>query len=321
MTIPALRLVILLFIISAASSAAFAQADGTSKSTETTSAAAQDTMQPQRIRIGGNVQAAKLIRQPLPVYPQIAKTAHIEGTVVLHAIIAKDGSVQTVQYVSGPPLLMRAAMDAVKQWVYEPTTLQGQPVEVDTTISVVFTLGESSSGSAPPVNIDPQFRADALQMLTLTHAQERSQAGMRAMFDGLRPQLTASLPPTPNRDKIVSAYEEKLVALATLSEFSDAIVAVYARYFSDDDIKAMIQFYETPAGQHYAEHLGDVTADSVKAGQQLAANNLQRIFRELCSEYPELQGQANFCPASDKSTGQLRLPLPQTSESVQNRER
>lgn len=95
----------------------------------------------QRIRVGGNVQAAKLIRQPLPIYPQIAKTAHIQGTIVLHAIIAKDGSVQEVQYISGPPLLMRSAMDAVKQWRYQPTTLNGEAVEVDTTISVVFTLG------------------------------------------------------------------------------------------------------------------------------------------------------------------------------------
>lgn len=95
----------------------------------------------QRIRVGGNVQAAKLIRQPLPIYPQIAKTAHIQGTVVLHAIIDKDGSVIEVQYVTGPPLLMRAAMDAVKQWRYQPTTLNGEAVQVDTTISVVFTLG------------------------------------------------------------------------------------------------------------------------------------------------------------------------------------
>lgn len=96
---------------------------------------------PQRIRVGGNVAAAKLIRQVTPVYPTIAKTAHISGTVVLHAIIAKDGTIQELTYVSGPPLLMRNAMDAVRQWRYNPTLLNGEPVEVDTTISVVFTLG------------------------------------------------------------------------------------------------------------------------------------------------------------------------------------
>lgn len=96
---------------------------------------------PKRVRVGGNVQAAKMVRQVQPVYPQIAKTAHIQGTVVLHAVIAKDGTVQELQYISGPPLLMRAAMDAVRQWRYQPTLLNGEPVEVETTISVIFTLG------------------------------------------------------------------------------------------------------------------------------------------------------------------------------------
>lgn len=94
----------------------------------------------QRVRIGGNVQAAKMLRQIQPMYPQIAKTAHVQGTVILHAIIAKDGTVQELQYISGPALLMRSAMDAVRQWKYQPTLLNGEPVEVDTTISVVFTL-------------------------------------------------------------------------------------------------------------------------------------------------------------------------------------
>ncbi len=96
---------------------------------------------PARIKVGGNVQAAKMLRQTLPTYPQIAKTAHVSGTVILHAIISKDGTVQELQYVSGPPLLMKAAMDAVRDWRYTPTQLNGDPVEVDTTISVVFSLG------------------------------------------------------------------------------------------------------------------------------------------------------------------------------------
>lgn len=96
---------------------------------------------PERIRVGGNVQQANLIHQVMPVYPEIAKTAHIQGTVILHAIISKDGSVQELQYISGPPLLMRSAMDAVRQWRYRPTLLNGEAVQVDTTISVVFTLG------------------------------------------------------------------------------------------------------------------------------------------------------------------------------------
>lgn len=98
--------------------------------------------QPSRIHVGGQVQAASLLHQVMPIYPAIAKTAHVSGTVILHAIIGKDGAIQDLTYMSGPPLLMRNAMDAVRQWRYKPTLLNGEPVEVDTTISVVFSLGD-----------------------------------------------------------------------------------------------------------------------------------------------------------------------------------
>jgi len=266
---------------------------------------------PQRIRVGGNVQAAKLIRQPLPIYPQIAKTAHISGTVILHAIIAKDGSVQEVMYISGPPLLMRSAMDAVKQWKYEPTLLSGQPVEVDTTISVVFTLGSSPSDSTPAPDIDPQLKTDILHLLDVTHSVERAQSAGRTAFEPLRAQVTASMPATPNREKIVSAYFEKIIALFRGPEFTDDLVSVYSRYFSDADVIALTQFYETPAGQHLNDHLGDVMADSMKNGQQLVASHLGVIFSELCKEYPELQGEAKFCPASTDKKSQLLPPAAQ----------
>lgn len=96
---------------------------------------------PSRIRVGGNVQQASLIRQVQPSYPPLAKAAHVSGTVVLHAIISKDGTIQQLEYVSGPAMLMNSALDAVRQWRYKPTMLNGEPVEVDTQITVVFTLG------------------------------------------------------------------------------------------------------------------------------------------------------------------------------------
>jgi TonB family protein len=93
------------------------------------------------LRVGGNVMDAKKTNNVLPVYPQIAKTAHVQGTVLLHAIIGKDGSVEELQFISGPPLLMRAAMDAVRQWQYSSTLLKGEPVRVETQIQVIFALG------------------------------------------------------------------------------------------------------------------------------------------------------------------------------------
>jgi protein TonB len=97
---------------------------------------------PKSIRVGGNVQAAKLIRQPKPTYPPLAKQARIQGTVRFNAVIGKDGTIQNLTLVSGHPLLIPSAQDAVRQWVYQPTTLNGDPVEVVTTIDVNFTLSQ-----------------------------------------------------------------------------------------------------------------------------------------------------------------------------------
>jgi protein TonB len=95
---------------------------------------------PDRIKVGGEVQSASLVKQITPDYPGIAKTARVSGTVTLRAIISKDGSIEKLEYVSGPPLLMASAIRAVKEWKYRPTMLNGQPVEVDTTVQVVFSL-------------------------------------------------------------------------------------------------------------------------------------------------------------------------------------
>ena len=95
---------------------------------------------PQRIRVGGNVIQANLIKQPKPVYPPLAKQARIQGTVRFNAIIGKDGTIQQLQMVSGHPLLVPAAQEAVRQWIYRPTLLNGEPVEVQTQIDVNFTL-------------------------------------------------------------------------------------------------------------------------------------------------------------------------------------
>ncbi len=97
---------------------------------------------PQRIRVGGNVQQALLIKQPKPLYPPLAKQARIQGVVRLNAIIGKDGTIQNLTVASGHPLLVPSAMEAVKQWIYKPTLLNGEPVEVVTQIDVNFTLSQ-----------------------------------------------------------------------------------------------------------------------------------------------------------------------------------
>ncbi len=95
---------------------------------------------PQRVRISAGVTKGMLIRRIEPVYPTLARSARIQGDVVLSAIIDTNGQIQNLQLVSGHPMLVPAAISAVKQWRYKPYLLNGQPVEVETTITVIFTL-------------------------------------------------------------------------------------------------------------------------------------------------------------------------------------
>jgi len=97
---------------------------------------------PKRIRVGGQVEAAKLIFQPKPEYPPLAKMARIQGVVRLEAIISKDGAIQDLKVLQGHPLLVKSALEAVQRWRYQPTLLNGEPVEVITEIDVNFTLSE-----------------------------------------------------------------------------------------------------------------------------------------------------------------------------------
>ncbi len=94
------------------------------------------------VRVAGSVQAAKVVRKVQPVYPPLAKQARIQDHVVLNAQIGTDGTVQNLAVVSGHPLLRQAAIDAVRQWQFEPTSLNGQPVQVVTQIEINFTLQE-----------------------------------------------------------------------------------------------------------------------------------------------------------------------------------
>jgi protein TonB len=95
---------------------------------------------PQRIKVSQGVTSGLLVRKIQPTYPPLAKQARISGSVVLQAVIGKDGTIQNLRAVSGHPMLIQSAIDAVRQWKYKPYFLNGEPVEVDTQVTVNFTL-------------------------------------------------------------------------------------------------------------------------------------------------------------------------------------
>jgi len=94
------------------------------------------------LKLNDGVQAAQLISRVEPAYPFLAKETKTEGTVRLHAIISREGRIVALDVMSGHPLLVMAALDAVRQWRYRPTLLNGEPVEVETSITVIFRLHE-----------------------------------------------------------------------------------------------------------------------------------------------------------------------------------
>lgn len=94
----------------------------------------------ERIRVGGVVQDAMVISRVTPLYPKIAMQLHQEGKVLFSAVIGRDGTIQQLQVMNGSPLFVQAATEAVRQWRYRPTMLNGDPVEVLTTIEVTFRL-------------------------------------------------------------------------------------------------------------------------------------------------------------------------------------
>jgi protein TonB len=96
---------------------------------------------PKKVNISAGVAVGMLLQKTTPVYPPIAKAARVSGTVVLTATISKQGTIEGLKVLSGPAMLQQAAMDAVRTWRYRPYLLNNDPVEVETTINVIFTLG------------------------------------------------------------------------------------------------------------------------------------------------------------------------------------
>jgi len=130
---------LVLILVLSSSSGQTAQAQDSAKAQQP---ADQDASKPKvkRIRQGGNITKNSLKHRVNPRYPADARDNGIEGTVRLHVVISTTGKVQQLDIVSGDPILAKAAVDAVRQWEYRPTLLNGEPVEVDTTVDVVFSL-------------------------------------------------------------------------------------------------------------------------------------------------------------------------------------
>ncbi|MDE3108596.1 MAG: TonB family protein [Acidobacteriota bacterium] len=270
---------------------------------------------PARVTINGNTMAARVTVFVPPSYPHDLQDSRVAGTVILRAVIAKDGSVKEALPLSGPQQLYKAAMDAVRQWRYQPTVVEGVPVEVSTTINIEFTPGKppryEQQGAAMPQTaaaMDPRYRADILRLIEATHLKETMRDYGHQMMETLRPSIEDSLPGIDNRKQIVSEVEKKMMDALESQAATDQIIMVYAKYLSDDDVKGAVAFYESPAGQRFNSISTQMEDDLSQSGEQFTMQNLDLILKGLCTTHPELRGKADFCQKDSHQHSAFQSP-------------
>jgi protein TonB len=130
---------LILALLLSSSPSLFTQAQDSEKTPPSTSQEAPPP-RPKRIKLGGKFASSQLKHKVQPVYPREARDQRLQGTVQIHVVLSTSGKVQQAEVVSGDPILAKAALDGVRKWEYKPVLLNGEPVEVDTTVDVVFSL-------------------------------------------------------------------------------------------------------------------------------------------------------------------------------------
>jgi TonB family protein len=141
------------------------------------------------VRVSAGVAAGMIISKVDPIYPPEAKAAQVQGVAVLHAIISKTGEVEDVQIVSGPPMLLVSSIDAVRQWKYKPYLLNGEPIEVQTTININYSLDGTSDPRAPSGQADlaPRKIGGSVSAPTVIYQAEPqfTEEARKAKFSGV----------------------------------------------------------------------------------------------------------------------------------------
>jgi len=255
---------------------------------------------PGRVQIDGKAFTAKFTRRVSPVYPPLARLTRQSGTVNVHLVIGTDGVPKDLEVVAGPPLLKAAAVDAVRQWRYEPVLLNGNPVEAEATVAVVFALANDGPGIRPPppplpgeapaAPIDPQLRADIEQLLETADMQSQIENVAGKLSDSMRASLLESLPSDLDENAIADDYSKQIRDSLQTSEFYEAIIADYAKRYSDQDIRQLTREYET-----YGQ--GTINSDNLQQiARQFALENIPDILNQMCKAFPDLQGTPNICP-------------------------
>ena len=242
-----------------------------------------------------------------PKYSNEATNRYIEGQVVLHAVIDADGGVKQLTVVSGPPELTQAALDAVRQWHYKKTLLNGQAVEVDTTIAVDFPPRKAPQTvddlpGMPPATeraavhekeaealaaVDPETVADIRRLMELNGAKNVAAQVFNSFSGPMKDMLIERLPQIENRQQIVDRFVQLMEDRVSSDDLVDLVIPIYAKHFTHDEVKSMIVFFDSPAGRHFVQEAPAYLRDV----QQAASEHWTKIvlpdlLEEMRKEFP-----------------------------------
>jgi TonB family protein len=267
-----------------------------------------------RIHVAENVPKASV--QTPPVYPQAAIDQRIEGKVVLHIIIGGEGTVKESSVLSGPPLLAQAAVDAVKGWQYQTMSLNGSPLEMDTTVTLNYALGPPPTvlvnnrplpafspeaitlrqQQHPPLpGVDLDTAADIRRLIEVTGMRNVVTAFFGSHIVGIRALLFKDLPASVDREKVANRFQEELQRRIASGQVLDVVIPIYAKHFTHEEIKSILAFYDTPAGKRYAQEAPSLMWNiNDVAGPYWMNTVLPEIFKQMSAEYPELSNMKSL---------------------------
>jgi TonB family protein len=234
---------------------------------------------PQKIMVSAGVMQGSRIGGDIPIYPAIAKAAGVQGTVVIQATIAEDGTIQDLKVISGPPMLQAAAMDAVRTWRYKPYLLNGSPVVVETQVNVVFTLGGAPPPGSPdgsqPAPDHPVTPDQVREIMQMSSANQLT----REMVDSMMPAVRNSMPPWMPAD-VLQDFENSFLG----GNLEDLTIRVYQAHLSTEDAAAVIAFYKTPAGQRFLAATPVIMKQARTEASQLALQVFQEVMKRHQTE-------------------------------------
>ncbi|MBI2818328.1 MAG: DUF2059 domain-containing protein [Acidobacteria bacterium] len=159
-----------------------------------------------------------------------------------------------------------------------------------------------SQAEAPP--IDPAKLADLQRLLEVSGSKKNVHEMTGAMLNSLRPQLERGMPPGERSQQVVTAVLRKLTSVIDSDEFFLHLAQIYDNFFTQEDVRELIKFYESPAGKHFAAVMPQMTQQFVNVTQQWLAERVPKMMEELSQEYPELKPGSPRPPAPERPSGQ-----------------